>query len=263
MSRWFRHYVGMVDDDKMASIAMETGQTVERVAYVWSKVLESAADTNDGGKFKVTAKAIAYRLRCETSDIGVIMEEMNNAGMIDDDLVLKWAERQYESDSARKRMAEYRERKRANPQPEEGADTVLRPCYVTPPSRDGSVTAQETDTDTDTEKNKTIPQDKPARTEFDEFYDAYPKHVDRKAAEKKYAVVVKSGGVPPQKLLAAAKAYADHCRANRLEPRFIKSPEVWLNKGCWDDDYGPPKSRYGPVSHAIGGQLSKPLARVM
>lgn len=98
------------------------------------------------------------------------------------------------------------------------------------------------------EGNGSPPPDKPAVrvTGFDEFYSAYPKHVDRRDAERKYADAVKAG-VLPERLLAAAKAYANRCRCDKTEAQFIKSPAVWLKKGCWDDEdaRGPPAAAAG------------------
>jgi hypothetical protein len=73
---------------------------------------------------------------------------------------------------------------------------------------------------------------------FDEFYEAYPKHVDRKAAEKKLQTIVR-GGVDPETLIDGARRYAADCRAKSTDPQYIKSPLVWLNKGCWLDEIGP------------------------
>jgi hypothetical protein len=70
---------------------------------------------------------------------------------------------------------------------------------------------------------------------FEEFYEAYPKHVDRKAAEAKHKTVVRSG-VEADFLIAAAKRYALDCKTKNTDFQYIKSPLVWLNKGCWDDE---------------------------
>lgn len=81
------------------------------------------------------------------------------------------------------------------------------------------------------------PQGKPAGPifRFDEFYDAYPKHVDRAGAERKYAAAIKTG-VSHEDIVAGAKRYAVRCVSEKTEARFIKSPEAWLNKGCWADE---------------------------
>lgn len=71
---------------------------------------------------------------------------------------------------------------------------------------------------------------------FDEFYDLYPKRANRKAAKARWDTVTRSG-VPVDDLLAGARRYAEHVRRERTETRYVKAPDVWLNKGCWDDEY--------------------------
>lgn len=67
---------------------------------------------------------------------------------------------------------------------------------------------------------------------FAEWYEAYPKHVERKEAAKAYEKAAKE--VPRERLLEAAKRYAERMRGR--EPEFVKHPSTWLNKGCWDDE---------------------------
>lgn len=83
--------------------------------------------------------------------------------------------------------------------------------------------------------------------DFEErFWSAYPKRVDKKAALRKLGQVWKSDQVPWPSLIAAVNAYAAACVSR--DPQFVKSPEVWLNKGCWEDE-----------SAAVSGAaLSKP-----
>ena len=49
MSRWFRHYAGMMRDDKLVRIAIKTKQPIERVLWIWGAILESAAEIDDNG----------------------------------------------------------------------------------------------------------------------------------------------------------------------------------------------------------------------
>jgi uncharacterized protein YdaU (DUF1376 family) len=70
---------------------------------------------------------------------------------------------------------------------------------------------------------------------FEEFYKSYPKHTDKKAALARFVRMAKTVGA--ERLIAGARAYADYCLRSKIEPQFIKSPDVWLNKGCWDDEY--------------------------
>jgi hypothetical protein len=37
MSRWFRHYAGMMRDDKLVRVAIRSGQTIERVVWVYGR----------------------------------------------------------------------------------------------------------------------------------------------------------------------------------------------------------------------------------
>lgn len=161
MSRWFRHYAGMVDDDKLADIAVGTGQTLERVAFVWSKILESAAEKNSAGAFCVSAKAIAYRLRCETQPVADILREMESCGLIKDERVAKWVERQFESDTSAARTRAYRERKQS--------------CDVTVTSQPVTVTAPEAETETKAEQQEAAAPI--SRTDFNRI-----EHECRKAA---------------------------------------------------------------------------------
>ena len=65
---------------------------------------------------------------------------------------------------------------------------------------------------------------------FEAFWDAYPKHKDKKAALKAWKQATKE--VPNDTLVEAAKAYAaDKTR----DPQYTKHPATWLNAGAWDD----------------------------
>ena len=65
---------------------------------------------------------------------------------------------------------------------------------------------------------------------FEAFWDAYPKHKDKKAALKAWKRATKE--VPNDTLVDAALAYATD--ENR-DPQYTKHPATWLNAGAWDD----------------------------
>ena len=76
--------------------------------------------------------------------------------------------------------------------------------------------------------------------DFETFWDAYPKHRDKKAALKAWKRATRE--VPNDTLVEAAKAYAaDKTR----DPQYTKHPATWLNAGAWDDQ---PDQ---PAPHAI------------
>lgn len=142
MSRWFRHYAGMMRDEKLVRVAIQSKQPVERVVWVWGAILESACEVDDGGRFDFDAGEAAYFLRVDESDIGDILSSLDAVGRISGGIVVKWGDRQFESDKSKDRQKRYRERLKSS-----------RDGEVT--SRDGDVTVQYTDTDTDTDTEDT------------------------------------------------------------------------------------------------------------
>ena len=92
-------------------------------------------------------------------------------------------------------------------------------------------------------KRKSKPARRPAgpaqREAFARFYEAYPKHVARDAAEKAW---MKRN--PDESLTATIMAAVENqkqWRADHADDRGIlipewKHPATWLNGGCWADE---------------------------
>jgi hypothetical protein len=159
MSRWFRHYAGMMRDDKLVRVAIRSGQTIERVVWVWGAILESASEIDDGGTFDLDASEIAYFLRADEADIDSIIRGLEAAGRLAGSTVAKWGDRQFSSDRSKERQAAYRERKKTGqerqprvPLPDNAGDSD---AGVTSPSRHGD--APETETELDTEETPIVP----------------------------------------------------------------------------------------------------------
>lgn len=113
MSRWFRHYAGMMRDDKLVSVAIKSRQTIERVVWIWAAILESAAEIDDEGRYRLDAAEIAYFLRADEADILSVESALVGAGRVDAGRVVKWGNRQFRSDRSAERVAAHRERKRS------------------------------------------------------------------------------------------------------------------------------------------------------
>jgi hypothetical protein len=146
MSRWFRHYAGMMRDDKLVSVAIRAKQTVERVVWIWGAILESAAEIDDGGRFDVDPAEVAYFLRADEADVGAILGALSDAGRVADSRVVKWGNRQFQSDRSNERVAAYRERKR---QDESGSHSEKAACNGDVTLQAGYCNAPETETETD------------------------------------------------------------------------------------------------------------------
>lgn len=78
----------------------------------------------------------------------------------------------------------------------------------------------------------TPPPDDP---DFDRFWAAYPKRMEKVDAKRAWQVAIKK--TTADVLVAAAAGYAEHQRGN--ESKFIKYPATWLNKECWTDELPP------------------------
>lgn len=146
MSRWFRHYAGMMRDDKLVRVALRSKQTVERVTWVWGAILESAAEIDDGGRYEVDVGEIAYFLRADEADIQRVMECLEELGRVHGGSVAKWGDRQFQSDKSAERQKRYRD-KRASRSDDE---VPSRNEQVTVASRHGDAPEAETETELDT-----------------------------------------------------------------------------------------------------------------
>jgi hypothetical protein len=136
MSRWFRHYAGMVRDDKLVRAALKAKQSIERTLWVWGAVLESAAEIDNEARYEVDAAEIAHFLRCKHAHIEAILEALKELGRIDGERVTTWTKRQFKSDRSNDRVTEHRAKKRA----ERNVDVTLQECHRNAP---------ETETETD------------------------------------------------------------------------------------------------------------------
>lgn len=75
--------------------------------------------------------------------------------------------------------------------------------------------------------------------EFEAFWEAYPRHSDKKAALRAWTRAVKE--VPNSELIAAARRYA-HDPARK--PEYTKHAATWLNAGSWANEPAePPQPR--------------------
>lgn len=103
----------------------------------------------------------------------------------------------------------------------------------------------------DEPKDSSAAADSPADLkEFGNFWLLYPKSRDRPATLAAWKAVVASG-VDPQRITAAAKAYAMEQAGQPIQ--FIKLSANWLRDGRYDDDFGSEPSGK-PQLRAVGGK---------
>ena len=75
-------------------------------------------------------------------------------------------------------------------------------------------------------------------TDFEKFWDAYPRKADKAQAYKKYMARLKDGFAHEQ-LLEAAKNYAEQCKRDRTEDKYIKHGKTFLGESTSFLDYLP------------------------
>lgn len=90
MSRWYRAYEGTVTDAKLGEVALVAGCSRSVAIAAWHALLESAAGTNDGGRFEVTARRVAVILTEPLQVIEAVLSEFEAMGMIEGSRVSAW-----------------------------------------------------------------------------------------------------------------------------------------------------------------------------
>jgi hypothetical protein len=93
----------------------------------------------------------------------------------------------------------------------------------------------------------------------EQFWEAYPRRVAKKAAMKALDNVRKSGEVPFEVLLSAVLTYARAVAGKDVQ--YVAHPATWLNAGRWDDDptaiAGAAKRSVADVFAGLGDQASE------
>lgn len=132
MTRWYRAYAGTVKDDKLAEVAVIAGCSRSVAIAVWHAILESAAETDDGGRYETSPRRVAAAL-CEPAEVIVAaFAAMGEIGMLADGGVAAWKRRQYESDKSTERSRKHRQAKR-------NADATPMQRCATPPEAETDI----------------------------------------------------------------------------------------------------------------------------
>jgi hypothetical protein len=163
----------MMRDDKLVRVAIRSGQAIERVVWVWGAILESAAEIDDDGRFDVDAAEVAYFLRADEADIHAVLSALADAGRVADGAVVKWRNRQFQSDRSKERVAAHRERKRSERDRSEGVSEAGNGA-VTLQDRDGNAPETETELKTEVEKTEAKASSKNMGSRLPDGWEAKP-----------------------------------------------------------------------------------------
>ncbi|MFG1462286.1 hypothetical protein V5F77_05245 [Xanthobacter sp. DSM 24535] len=150
-NRWYRAYAGTVKDDKLAEASVIAGCSRSIAIAVWHSILESAAETEDGGRFETTPRRVAAALSEPVDAIKSVFDAMSEISMIEDGAVSAWKRRQYEGDTSTERSRRLRERRRNVPTTDRDVNETERNVAGTLQGR--CATPPESETDTETEED--------------------------------------------------------------------------------------------------------------
>jgi hypothetical protein len=226
MSRWFRFYAEVAHDPKVQLLEPE-------LFKAWVTILCLACER--GGPLP-GMREIAFTLRVTEMQADSILQALRVTGLIDDNgehmVPHNWHKRQYVDRTNAERQKKYRQKQALAKSVTSQDRNALRERYE--PLRNAH-TDTDTDTDTDNKKLKTKARPKPrvSDDDFDAFYWAYPKHVEKGQARKAYEKAVRAGA-SPEAILAGARRYA--AATGNREKKYVKNPASWLNACGWEDD---------------------------
>jgi len=206
MARWFRIYDDCIDDPKI-------GNLPDALFRAWFSFL--CVSSRFKGKIPDNLKDLAHIMRMSESDVANALTNLQMHGLVDK--ISKgyephnWKQRQFVSDVSTERVKQFRKRQR-------NVSLGKRP--------------QRQSTETDTETDKTILVSK--LTEFETFWDQYPKKVARRAAERAYRAALSRA--TPEQIQAGLQSYRK--QMDGKEAQYIAHAATWLNADRWADEAG-------------------------
>jgi hypothetical protein len=217
---WFRWWHGSVTDPKFQLIARRANTNVANVIAIWAAILESASNVTQCDATKQRGDATTFD--CDGVCASVYQQLIAHK-LIKDGVVVAWEKRQPKrEDSSAARTKEYRERKKAE---------------ALANASDAVVTQRDAPEKIRLDKNikpKTIVRTPSAPSQFESFWNAWPKtqrKVGKAACLKKWKI---------KGLDQHAESIIAHVEAMKLTKQwqegFDPSPITYLNQERWKDD---------------------------
>lgn len=219
---WLRLYDDLLDNPKIQRLP---DKAFRGLINLWC-----VAKRHDG-IIPLDIGVLIFALRLSEGKVRELLQTLLSAGLIERDaegyIPHQWTEHQYQSDvTAAERMKRYRERNK---------DRNVTRNALQKMSRNSDVLEQRQSTETETETPKPPHASRSvlngSKELFEAFYQVYPLHKARRAAEKAYVSALKR--TTPEAILAGARRYADD---PARKPDFTKHPASWLNADGWLDE---------------------------
>lgn len=154
-----------------------------------------------------------------------------------------WQKEWYKYQERLKNDAERQRKKRnANKEAESPADNPADSPVDIPKKVDVAVPEQPKDTQPKDDGEKKKATRSAYTKDFEEFWEIYPRKVEKAKAASAYNARLKQGWSPAE-LLLAAKNYAATCKKNRTESQYIKHGATFLSANTPFVDYLPKEAQ--------------------
>lgn len=256
--RWIKITTDIFDDEKI--LLIETLPEADSIIVIWFKLLCLAGKVNNSGVFLMndkipyTDKMLATIFRRKETTVALALKTFEEFGMIEliDDVITipNWGKHQkmdqleQKKEYQREYMRNYREKQKKIACKTNGKSNSKTNSKANVSSLDKEI---DKDIDIENKRNNYCP-------EFEEFWSIYPRKEEKSAAYKQYHARLREG-YSESELLEAAKSYAEECKKENKEKKFIKLPKTFLGVNTPFVDHIPKK----PQTDAFGREYKDGL----
>ncbi|KOP81984.1 hypothetical protein AMS60_05495 [Bacillus sp. FJAT-21945] len=246
--KWIRLSTQMFEDEKIRLI--ESMPEADTILIIWVKLLAQAGKTNATGfiylneKIPYTDEMLATIFNRPIATVRLALKTFETFGMIEisDDHFINisnWEKHQNIDGlekirlDTRKRVQKHRERKKLIEGNVTGNNDVTH----------GNALEEEKELEKEEEKIKHI-----YSNEFEQFWNIYPRKVDKKKAAKSFKTAIKNH--PLEIILAGTEKYAK--QVEKTDKQYIKHPATFLNNDSFIDGFEEGASRNEKPNHEVG-----------
>ncbi len=234
--KWVKITTDIFDDEKI--LLIESLPEADSIIVIWFKLLCLAGKQNNNGVFVMndkipyTEKMLATIFRRKETTVQMALKTFQDFKMIEiiEGVITipNWDKHQNIMgldkirEDTRVRVALHREKQKQ-----------IAQCNVT-----GNVTVTQCNaTEEEKNKKKNIEEEynNICASAFSEFWDIYPRKIDKARAEKAFKGALKKDKA--ENIINGTKAYAKQCAISKTEQGYIKHAATFLNGECWKNEY--------------------------
>jgi hypothetical protein len=195
-------------------------------AGIWARLLNEMWWKNPRGRIRAPRESFPLLCGCTKEEFDIFLRENKTFGFADvtvrNGFVTVINRRMYRTDIARKKGKERVEKHRRNKEEMEmKRDCNLNVQAETPPPSSSSSSSS---------------LKKEYTQEFESFWLAYPRQIEKHKAFKCWETRLKEGN-DSRVLILAAKNYAIYCEKLAVEPKYIKHPATFLGPAKPFEDF--------------------------